>query len=118
MCFFFLFRFRGTGIVCSFFLLFICFVVSYLLEEVVRGPSGNVGLPTSRGRVKLQEGVLQCVVQFHYGCLVPTTVTVVWSGEYCNHISVVRPVVSLHDELMSAGHECKSIGVVKRLCPC
>jgi len=99
-----------------FFLPFVCFChVSYLLEEVVGRPSGNMGLAASRGRVKLQEGVLQCVVEFHYGCLVPATVTVIRRGEYCNHISVMTPVVSLHNELMGAGHECKSVGVVERL---
>lgn len=85
------------------------------LEEVVGRPSGNVRLATSGCRVELQEGVLQCVVEFHYGCLVPTTVTVVGRREYCYHISVMTPVVSLHDELMRARHECESIRVVERL---
>merc|ERR1712029_959055 len=99
-----------------FFLPFVCFChISYLLEEVVRRPSGNMGLAASRGRVKLQEGVLQCIVEFHYGCLVPATITVVWCRKYCNHISVLRPVVSLLDKLMGAGHECKSVRVVERL---
>lgn len=88
---------------------------SILLEEIVGCSSRNVGFTAPGSRVELQEGVLQCVVQFHYGCLVSTAVTVIWSREYCYHISVVTPIVSLHDELMCARDESKSVGVIERL---
>ena len=34
-------------------------------EEVVRGLSGDVWLPTPRCRVELKEGILQGVIQLH-----------------------------------------------------
>ena len=86
------------------------------LEEVVWSPPCDMRLPSSGCGVKLQaekerklvilklsdgnlrvrlklkksldlQGVLQCIVEFHYGCLVSATVTVVGSREYCYHIS-------------------------------
>ncbi len=69
----------------------------------------------TRGRIKLKEGVFQRVVQFHYPRLVFAAVTIIGGGENGHHVSVVAPVVSFHEELVSSGHQGQSVGVVERL---
>lgn len=39
--------------------------------------------------------ILQCIVQFHNGCLVATAVAVVRRTEDCHHVSIMTPVVAL-----------------------
>lgn len=43
------------------------------------------------------QGVFQCIIQFHNGCLISTTVAVVRSTKYCNNITIMAPVVTLKE---------------------
>ena len=89
-------------------------------------------LPSPGCRIKLKEGILQGVVQFHYCSLsyyklferrydvintdlVTTAVTIVWCREDCDDISIMRPVVSFHYKLVSSGHQSEAVGVVECL---
>ena len=55
------------------------------------------------GWVKLQERVLESVIQLHDGGLVAASVAVVGRGEDGDDVPVVGPVVPLHYELVSPG---------------
>ena len=65
--------------------------------------------------VKLQEGVLEGVVQLHDGGLVAAAVAVVGGGEDGDHVAVVGPVVALHHQLVGAGHQGQPVRVVESL---
>ena len=65
--------------------------------------------------VKLQEGVLEGVVQLHDGGLVAAPVAVVGGGEDGDHVAVVGPVVALHHQLVGAGHQGQPVRVVESL---
>jgi len=74
-----------------------------------------VGLASPGRWVKLEEGILESIVQLHDGSLITTAIAVVGSGEYCDDISVMRPIVPLHNQLMSPGNQGQSIRVVECL---
>lgn len=57
--------------------------------------AANVGFTTARSRVKLQEGVLQVLVNLHDGSLVATAVAVIWRTENRHDIAILAPVVAL-----------------------
>ena len=73
------------------------------------GMSFLVRFPPPGGRVKLEEGVLQGVIQLHNGGLVSTAVAVVWGREDGDDISVMGPVVTLHHQLMCPCDQCESV---------
>ena len=56
-----------------------------------------MGLATARGRVKLQEGVLQMLVNLHDSSLVTTAVAVIWRTENRNDIAILAPVIALQE---------------------
>lgn len=85
------------------------------LEEIIRGSPGDVRLAATRGWVELKEGVFQRVVQFHDGRLVAAAITIVGGRENRDHVPVVAPVISFHDELVSPGHQGQPVGVIERL---
>ena len=62
----------------------------------------NEGEKEPGGRIKLEEGVLQGVIQLHNGSLVSTAVAVVGGREDGDNISVMGPVIPLHHKLMSS----------------
>ena len=64
-------------------------------QKVVGGPPGHVGLAAAWCRVKLQERVVERVVELHDSGLVATAVAVIGRTEDGHHVTVVRPVVSL-----------------------
>ena len=66
-------------------------------------------------RIKLQEGVLHELIDFHNGSLVAASVAVVGSREHCDHIALVSPVVAVHHKLVSTGYQFESIGMVELL---
>ena len=73
-------------------------------EEVVRRAQANVGcLCLARGRVELKEIIFHELVDLHDGGLVTAAVAVVGRGEDRDDVALVRPVVSVHDQLMGAG---------------
>jgi len=84
-------------------------------EEVVWGLSGHMRFSSPGSWVKLEEGVLQSVVKFHDSSLVSASVAVIWGGEDGDHVPVVRPVVPLHHQLVSSGHQGQTIAVVECL---
>lgn len=45
------------------------------------------------------QGVFQCVVKFHDGCLVPAAITIVRCTEDRHHIAVVTPIVTLDQKM-------------------
>lgn len=85
------------------------------LQEVVGGSACDMGLSSARRWVELQERVFEGVVKLHDGRLVSAAIAVIWSTKYCHNVPLVAPVVALHDELMCAGHQRESVGVVKCL---
>ena len=68
-----------------------------------------------RCRVKLEEGVFEGVVQLHDGGLVPAPVAVVGGGEDGDDVPVVRPVVTLHHQLMGSADQSQTIRMVECL---
>ena len=73
-------------------------------EEVVGRAQANVrDLCLSGSRVELEEIILHELVDLHYGGLVTAAVAVVGRGEDRDDVALVRPVVSVHDQLMGAG---------------
>ena len=85
------------------------------LEEVVGCLSGDVWFSATRGRIKLEEGVLQGIIQLHDGSLVAAAVAVVGGGEDGHNVPVVGPVVAFHHQLMGPGDKSESIGMVECL---
>ena len=65
------------------------------LQEVVRRPAGNMGLSSPWSRIKLQERILEGIVEFHDGGLVATTVAVVRCTEDGHYVLIMTPVVTL-----------------------
>ena len=61
------------------------------------------------------QGVFQRVVQLHDGRLVAASVAVVGRGEDGDDVSVVAPVVALHDELVRPRDQRQPVRVVERL---
>ena len=59
--------------------------------------------------------ILHELVNLHYRGLVATSVAVVRSGEDCHDITLVCPVVSVHDQLMRSGNSRQVIRVVELL---
>ena len=49
----------------------------------------------SDDKTKNLQCVLEAIVQLHYSRLVATAIAVVWSTEYCHHITFVAPIVTL-----------------------
>jgi hypothetical protein len=47
--------------------------------------------------------------------LITATITIVGSAKNGHYVPVMAPIVSIHDELMSAGHKSQAIAVVERL---
>ena len=62
------------------------------------------------------QGVFQRVVQLHDGRLVAASVAVVGRGEDGDDVSVVAPVVALHDELVRTGQKLQTVDVVEPGC--
>ena len=64
-------------------------------------------------RVELQECVFHKLVNLHDCCFVTTPVAIVWSGEDCDDVSIVRPIVPVHDQLMCSSYQLKIVGMVE-----
>lgn len=85
------------------------------LEKVVGSPACNVRLtPPGRG-VKLEESILEVLVDLHNRCLVSAAVAVVRRTENGNNVLLVAPIVSFHDELVRARNQREAVVVVERL---
>lgn len=85
------------------------------LEEVVGGAARDHWFSSSWTRIKLQEGVFQMLINLHDSSLVTTSVAVVGCREDGHDISILRPIVSLHNQLMCSGDECQAIVMVECL---
>lgn len=72
-----------------------CVLFKSRSQEVVGGPPGHVGLAAAWCRVKLQESVVERVIELHDGGLVAAAVAVVGRAKDGHHVAVMRPVVSL-----------------------
>lgn len=63
------------------------------------------------------EVLLQCIfhelVNFHNGSFVSASVAVVGGGEHSHYVSLVRPVVTIHHQLMSTRDKLQVIGMVE-----
>lgn len=64
-------------------------------NEIIGNSSGYQWLRLPRGRIELLEQVLHVIIDFQNGRLITTTITVIGSREDCNHILIMRPVVTL-----------------------
>jgi hypothetical protein len=83
-------------------------------QEIVRCPTiGSSKLILLWSRVELQECVFHELIDFHNGCLVTTSVAIVRSWEDSDDIAIMRPIVTIHYELMCSGDELKVIGMVE-----
>merc|ERR1712232_350928 len=87
----------------------------WTLEEIVRHAAVLPCALLVRWRIELQEGVLQMLVDLHHGCLIATAVAVVRRREDGHDVPVVAPIVTLHDQLMSASDELQTIDVIELL---
>ena len=54
------------------------------------------------------------LIDLHDRCLVSTSVAVVWRREDRDNIAILRPVVTLHNQLMSSSDQRKTVVVVER----
>jgi len=85
-------------------------------EEVIGRAKADVWeLSLAGSRVELEEIIFHELVDLHDGGLVTATVAVVGRRENCDNITLVRPVVSVHDKLMGASDPGQVIGVVELL---
>ena len=82
------------------------------LKEIIRRPSRNLGAAAPRGGVKLQERVLQMLVDLHDRSLVTAPVAVVGGGKDGDDVTVVAPVVPFHHKLVCPCDEGEPIRVV------
>ena len=57
-------------------------------------------LDWTRGLRFYLQSILHELINFHDSGFVSASVAIVGSGEHCNYISFVRPVVAVHDQLM------------------
>ena len=57
--------------------------------------------------------ILHEFIDFHNSCLVTTAVAVVRSREDSNHIPFMRPIVSIHHQLMSSWYQFQIVCMVK-----
>ncbi|KAH9407846.1 hypothetical protein TYRP_011491 [Tyrophagus putrescentiae] len=85
------------------------------LEKVIGRSAGDVRLAALRRRVKLEEGVVEGVVELHDRRLVAAAVAVVGRTEDGHHVVVVAPVEALHHQLVGAGDQRQAVGVVEGL---
>jgi len=65
--------------------------------------------------IELQESVLEMLVNLHDGSLVTAAIAVVWRREDRYHVSILRPVVPVHDQLMSSRYQSQAIIMVECL---
>ena len=63
--------------------------------------------------VELQESVLHELINLHDCCFVTTSVTIVRSGENSDDISIMRPIISIHNQLMCSSYQLKIVGMIK-----
>ncbi len=61
-------------------------------------------------------GVINVIVNLHYGGLIATSVAIVRGRENSHHSSIVLPLITLHNKLMSPGNEVKIVDVGKLFC--
>lgn len=65
--------------------------------------------------LKLEKRILESVIKFHDCSLVTTMPAIVWSTQNCYYILIMAPVISVHNQLVSSGYKCESIGMIKSL---
>lgn len=103
------------------------------LEEIVGSTTRHHGLAGTWAWVELQalkivsnrdkhkkdkkvgyaQGVFQVLVNLHDCGLVTTAVAVIRGGKYRNDVSVLTPVVALHDQLVGSGDQSQAVVVVE-----
>ncbi len=69
----------------------------YTYKEVVWASPADVVFSSAWRRIKLQKSVVLVLIKFHDGSLISTTIAVVRRRKYCNDISVMTPIVALHN---------------------
>src|SRR5271163_1536995 len=55
------------------------------------------------------------LINLHNRCLITAAIAVVWRTEDCNHISILAPIISFHDQLVSSSDQRQPVVVIKRL---
>ena len=86
---------QGTGSVSGVLVVWCFGVQSLLLQKIVRCTACNVWVAFPRGRIELEEGVLQVLVDLHDGGLVATAVAVVGGAENRDGILFMAPIIAL-----------------------
>jgi len=88
---------------------------AFRLQEVVWGSTRDHGFTSPGAWIELQEGVLQVLVNLHDRSLITASVAVVRCREDSHNVPVLRPVVALHNQLVSAGNQRQAVVVVECL---
>jgi hypothetical protein len=57
--------------------------------------------------------MLHAFVELHNGSLVTAAVAVVGGGENCDDRLIMRPVITLHNELVRTRDQCQAVGVIE-----
>ena len=90
--------------------------LSCKIAQLHKYTAPNLNKPALPWRgVKLQEGVLQGVIQLHDAGLIAAPVAVVGGGEDGDHVPIVTPVVALHHQLMGPAHQGQAVRMVECL---
>lgn len=53
-------------------------------------------------------------INLHYGRLITASIAIVRSGEYRDHVPILTPIITFHDQLMSPGDQRQAVVVIKR----
>ncbi len=60
--------------------------------------------------------VINVIVNLHYGGLIATSIAIVGGRENSHYSSIVLPLITLHNKLMSSGNEVKIVDVGELFC--
>ena len=96
----------------------------YFSQEIIRCSFADIWFSLSRCWIKLQailesmsHKYLQCIfhklIYFHYCCFISTSVAIVWSWEHSHYVTFMRPIVSIHNKLMSSWDQLQIVCMVK-----
>lgn len=89
-------------------------LVLAISEEVIGRAQRNVwdfALP--RCGVELQKVEVHELINSHDSSFITTSVAVIWRTENCHDVAVVRPVISIHYQLVSTSYSRQVICVIK-----
>lgn len=63
----------------------------------------------------MQESIFHEFVDLHDGSFITTAVAIIRCREHGNDVPIMRPVVTIHNQLMSSGYQFEIIAVIELL---